>query len=316
MGAQTFGSDGNVHGNVSAADYNNIRTGSVKNIIIYVNQEFQAEPCEFFACKPDQRTFPCACIQHYAVADFINFIQSNVCAYITAAAECDTHIFKNRDEFSYDILWKPVCRNRIGKAAARFFLFLIYGNCKATLAEIESGGQARRTGTYDGNFLSVFFLRSLHKVLGMLQDHISKVTLNAAYIQALIICIAVAAFHTEVSAYAAGNSRHRIYLQDYAGRILISSCTYHFHICGDVCMGWAVSGTWSLTYLCCTENGVITVFTHHSGAEMAALTCTVNLSAQNIRIAVIPAANVLTQVSGYGSSISDVRSGNTCSGSA
>lgn len=103
---------------------------------------------------------------------------------------------------------------------------------------------------------------SLHEFLMTLQNHVAQETLDASYVQALIISISVTAFHTEVSADTAGNCRHGVHFQNYLCSIIVLACTNHFHISRNICMGRAVSGTRCLTYLCRTKDRMVTVFSH------------------------------------------------------
>ena len=109
-----------------------------------------------------------------------------------------------------------------------------------------------------------------------------------------------------MGAYPAGDGRHGIGSQDDAGRLVHISFPQLFHIGGDVRMGRTPLCARSHAHLGCPKDGMVPVLPHHGGAEMSLFSGTVHPSAQAVRIPVVPAPHILTQVAAYGCGVSQV----------
>ena len=208
-------------------------------------------------------------------------------------------MFQSSHEPAHDLLGQAVGRNGVGQTAARLLLFLVHGHAVAALAQVTGRGQSRRAGTHDGDVFSVLPLRLCEKLIRVLQNIVPKETLDASHVQALVVGVAVTALHAEVGADATGDCGHGIDLQKHPGRALILSRPHHFHIGGNVCVGRTFPRTGSLAHFGRPENGVVPVLAHHSRTQVTALSGAVDLTAQNVGITVIPAADILADISGY-----------------
>ncbi len=111
-----------------------------------------------------------------------------------------------------------------------------------------------------------------------------------------------------VRADARGAHRHRVYTHDDARSLVPVAEAYLLHVCGDIRSRGALRRAWRCMHLHAAENGMITVLAVYRKAGIAALACAVHAPADLMRVTVVPAANILTNVSADGSEISDKRS--------
>ena len=218
----------------------------------------------------------------------------------------DSHAFQNGYKLLHDFLWQAVGRDGIGQPSAGLLHALVHSDPITALSQIIGCCQSGGTGSDNGGPLSIFLFWRLHEPLMVFQNIIPHIALHRAYIDTLIVLLPVAFFLTEMGAYPAGDGRHGIGSQDDAGRLVHISFPQLFHIGGDVRMGRTPLCTRSHAHLGCPKDGMVPVLPHHGGAEMSLFSGTVHPSAQAVRIPVVPAPHILTQVAAYGCGVSQV----------
>ena len=306
-----------VHGDVAAADDDDVLALLLAHPLVDLDQELQAELRELLAVEAQHRAFPRAGGVEHLVVLGLEPIGGDVPAQLAAHYELNAHALDSGGDGFDVVLGQAVVGDGVPEHAARLLHFVVDGDAVAGLAQVVGGGEAGGARADDGDLDAGLALGSLVVDVLMLHGVVAERALDGVDGDVLVGAVraldghgsqAVAVVLAEMCADAAGDRGHGVDAVEYLGRGGPVALAQLFHIRADVRVVRAAAGAAQRGGgLHAAEDAVIARVALEREALGAALAGAVQAAAYLVGIAVEPAAHVLHDVAADGAHVADKR---------
>ena len=176
-------------------------------------------------------------------------------------------------------------------------------------AQVIGGRQAAGACASHGDLFAGFAERCGIKLVRVREYIVAYRPLHCVDVDAVAVVALVALVLAGMRADARGDHRQRVALHHGPGRPLPVAGAQLFHVARDVGRGRAGFCAGRAVDVHAAEDGVVAVLALDGVAEVAALALAMDGASDRVRIAVVPAAYVLTDVAANGGEAADQRRG-------